>query len=226
MTDKPNYRPFLDYSGRIFSGTRQGEFNAPATLGPPFITATAVPFWGDSPEAWDTIYFNGVPLPGTCIVGGKAFEVKRDAPVSPGKHGSHLKVLGRHPAEPEFRLTLWTAAHLEAYFRLMAAFLPEAGKAMPAAVNVVHPQLSIYKIKRVRLMTASFLTEREPQVYEATLKCFEDALKDGRVSGKGDKGPTIKGTVTTDSVRNAFKYSPPDATNGNAPRTVASYLGK
>lgn len=200
---------FLDYSGISSGGFRVSSNNR------------SIPFWGDSPEVWDTVIFDGLPLPGTCVVGGKAYEVKTDHKKPPGTHGASVTTLGRHPAEPEFKLTLWMPEHLRNFAAIMDSFIPRSGKAVGRAVPVIHPNLSLYKIKAVKLETASFLMEREPQVYEVTLKCVEASLKNGKVATKPTDDSSIisrgPGAVAREAARRTAAADP-GSTNGNGPR--------
>lgn len=110
---------FLDFTSQSLS---PGVTRSPAT-GRAVVASGGkgqTPFWGDSPDLYDTIRFGkDFVMPGVCTLRGKAFSqrVQRDQP--PGKHGASLKQLGRQPCKIDITLKLWTAEHLAAFERLI-----------------------------------------------------------------------------------------------------------
>lgn len=94
--------PFIDLT-RIASNAREQN-----------ITASTAPFWGDSPQTWDTIYFDNQRMPGIVKVKGHVGR-RCDKKKSPGLNGTTVTFLGEDPAEFSVSFILWTDEHLRGY---------------------------------------------------------------------------------------------------------------
>lgn len=183
--------PFLDYT----------RTNTEGVARVPTAPAAGVPFWGDSPESWDTVTIAGRSLPGICTVTGKAGR-RVDRRQTPGKHGTTVTYLGDAPAEFTITLKLWTAEHLAEYqalleflrsvdgpMRAAAGALPlkNLGKLPRSPVDIIHPTLSLLRIRAAHVIEYDF-PRAAGDVYEASIKCIEHGTSN---SGVG----TPKGAV-------------------------------
>jgi hypothetical protein len=78
-----------------------------------------VAFWGDAPEAWDTVIIEGLALPGTCDIRGEGFEQRVHRIKARGKHGSTHRYVGTANVDFEVIVKLWTAQHLRDFETLV-----------------------------------------------------------------------------------------------------------
>lgn len=85
-----------------------------------------VPYWGDYPEAYDTVVLAGYPLPGLCTIKGKGYEMRRSHAKPPGKHGASITYIANEPAEFVIHVMMTTEDHLRAFERLVPLFKPSA----------------------------------------------------------------------------------------------------
>lgn len=77
--------------------------------------ASGTPFWGDAPDAYDTVVLGGQALPGIVTPRGQAFSVRADKKRAAGQDGESLTVTGVDPAEFELTIRMWTPDHLKAF---------------------------------------------------------------------------------------------------------------
>lgn len=181
------------------------------------LESSSVPFWGDSPESWNTVIIGGIRIPGIASISGKAFEVRADKKSIPGEHGEKMTTLGREPCDPEITLKLWTPQQLKDFLTIVKLFLPKSHRQLPPPVDVIHPALAIFKVRSLRIMSCTFPEEKEKDVFELKLKCREF------VRGTGTKPKTDKASIEKEGpgavLSRLFSFLSPDKTNGNAPRT-------
>jgi hypothetical protein len=196
--------PYEDYTGSLASGQQ--------------VVVASVPFWGDAPDAWNTVVMAGKPLPGIAKVHGAAFDIRVDRKSIPGTHGEHLTTLGREPCDPEIEVKLWMPIHLENFLAVVKLFLPKTSAALPPPVDVVHPALAMFKVRAVRVMKCSFPEEREPGIFYVTMRCREFIR-----GSKGTKPTTDTASIIKEGPgavqKKVDSFKTPDVTNGNAPRT-------
>jgi hypothetical protein len=181
------------------------------------VSVGAVPFWGDAPDAWNTLIIAGRKVPGIAKVSGAAYDIRVDKKTVPGEHGEKQTTLGREPCDPELEVKLWTAEHLKAFLNIVRLFLPRAGGALPPPVDVVHPALAMFKVRSLRIMKCSFPEEREPGVFFLHMRCRE--FIPGK---KGGKPKTDTASIEREGPGAVQKkvnaLTTPAVTNGNAPR--------
>lgn len=197
--------PFED-----FTGSKQSSGGV--------VDVSGIPFWGDAPDAWNTVIMAGRRLPGIARVGGAAFDIRVDRRTIPGEHGEKQTTLGREPCDPEIEVRLWTAAQLRDFVAIVKLFLPKSQTALPPPVDVVHPALAMFKVRAVRVMKCSFPEEQEKDVFVVKMRCREFIRGSKGTKPKTDAASIEKeGPGAVQEKVNAYKT--PDATNGNAPRT-------
>lgn len=167
------------------------------------MTASAVPFWGDAPEAWEGVVVAGYRLPGVCAIEGKV-KRRHDSKKTPGANGSTVTYIGDDQADFTVTLRLWTPEHLATYakivgyLRSMVVGTAEASKLSISAaerlidarqknlkpsskfpiapVDVFHPVLSLHGIKSAHVLEYGFPKpkgEAAAGVYEATIHFLE-----------------------------------------------------
>lgn len=201
--------PFEDYTWS--SGTQAGTS----------ITVSDVPFWGEAPDAWNTVILAGITVPGIAKVGGKAFDIRMDRKSIPGEHGEKQTTLGREPCDPEIEVRLWTADHLTAFLSIVKAFMPKSQSALPPPIDAIHPALAMFRIKAVRVMSCSFPEEHEPGVFVVKMRCREFIRGSKTTKPQTDDNSiTSLGPGAVAKKANSFKT--PDVTNGNEPRSRQS----
>lgn len=139
------------------------------------------PFWGDSPESWDTVTLASTDLPGVCSVSGRVAR-RVDRKTTSGRHATTVTYLGDEPAEFTITVKLWTEAHLLSFEALLDALAQlgpaldskDSGKFPRRPVDVRHPTLDLFKIRACHVVEAGMLQPAsEPGVFEATFKCVE-----------------------------------------------------
>lgn len=191
---------------------------------PPRAPAGRAPFWGDSPESWDTVTLAGTDLPGVCSVSGRVAR-RVDRKTSSGRHATTVTYLGDAPAEFTITVKLWTEEHLLRFEALLDALAQlgaevdskDWGKFPRRPVDVRHPALDLLKIRACHVVEAGMLqpSSSEPGVFEATFKCVEfvpDPQKKTEVqtpkgSSGSDRGISKRGSAILRLVR-------PSSTNG------------
>ncbi len=145
----------------------------------------AVPFWGDSPETWDTVVIAGRALPGLCKMTGKVTR-RVDKKNATGTNGATITYTGDDVAEFEISVRMWTEAHLSTFAALLS-FLKDRqspddanglgvtvatgassklvvkanekrgySKFPMAPVQVEHPTLTLYRIRAAHVLEYSF----------------------------------------------------------------------
>lgn len=200
----PPKSPYEDYTGNSKTGGQS--------------VVTGIPFWGDSPDSWNTVVMAGRRLPGIARVGGAAFDIRVDRKAIPGEHGEHMTTLGREPCDPEIEVQLWTPGHLKDFLAIVALFMPKSQTALPPPVDVVHPALAMFKVRSVRIMKCSFPEEKDKGVFVVKMRCREFIRGSSSTKPKTDKASIeSQGPGAVAKKVNSFKT--PDVTNGNAPRT-------
>lgn len=83
----------------------------------------AVPFWEETPEAWDTLYLGGRAVPGIASVTGRAGR-KMDARSPPGGDGARVRDRGYEPAQIDVEVRVHTAAQLAELESLLEEIQP------------------------------------------------------------------------------------------------------
>lgn len=148
---------------------------------PPRAPAGRAPFWGDSPESWDTVTLASTDLPGVCSVSGRVAR-RVDKKTSSGRHATTVTYLGDDPAEFTITVKLWTEEHLLRFEALLDALSQlgpvvdskDWGKFPRRPVDVRHPALDLLKIRACHVVEAGMLQPAsESGVFEATFKCVE-----------------------------------------------------
>lgn len=99
----------LDLTSALLKGGSEAPLETPKS---------GIPFWEDDPVSWDTVWIEGLRLPGLAKVGGngKRRHVKKN---TPGKHGSTLTFTGDEPTEFTIHLRIWTPEHLADYVSIV-----------------------------------------------------------------------------------------------------------
>lgn len=147
------------------------------------------PFWGrpnygdpatkeanDLPQAygpWDQILMAGQMVPGIVRVSGKKGQ-RMDSKLAPGMDGSTDTHLGYDNADILLRVTLWTAAHWTAWQALIPLIQPKPNKGQARPVDVYHPGLAPYGIRKLYVKDLS-IPEPGPKSGDmiVTITCSE-----------------------------------------------------
>jgi hypothetical protein len=164
--------------------------------------AAAVPFWGDSPESWETVVIAGYRLPGVCTLDGKVRR-RHDKKNTAGTNGSTVTYVGDDQAEFSVTVTMWTSEHLDTYGNIID-FLRSMTSAelttrsltssehqasskknttsrpfskFPVVpLDLVHPVLSLHRIKSAHVIEYGFPKAKgdaSSGIYEAVIRFLE-----------------------------------------------------
>lgn len=192
---------------------------------------SAIPFWGDVPEAWDTLVIAGIVMPGLVRVRGNVGQ-RWDQRTTPGKNGIRLTTLGYDAAPISITLRMWMPDHLRDFEQLVRRIRPRfrgfRGKFLPEdAITLEHPAVALYDITAVVVTKLGFPEPQDKDIYDVNIECIEyigqDLYKDSKDYGMGSGVKTTKhvGRPLTDlgkgklgeKVDAAIKASKPSQTN-------------
>lgn len=134
MTDPNDQWPvFLDLTNASYVEKTSRELNT---------DSGQLPFWGDNPKAWDTVFIGGRKVPGICRVQGKVARRHERKKIS-GKHGATFAFTGEDPTEISIKVQVWTQEQLGQYAELMRflrTLKPRQEKVVVGYENVVVPE--------------------------------------------------------------------------------------
>lgn len=88
-------------------------------------TDTGVPFWGDSPEVWDTASIGGETIQGVCRITGDGMRLRSDQKRAAGRDGASVAMLGLDVVSFTIDVKLWTEAHLRAFQSIIGVAKPK-----------------------------------------------------------------------------------------------------
>lgn len=94
-------------------------------------SSAGVPFWGTSPEAYDTVVLAGMRFPGICRISGTGFKQRVDTQKAAGVHGSSGKQHGRETCGIDIHITIFTEEHLRSLEKIINAVKPRSGDGKP-----------------------------------------------------------------------------------------------
>ncbi len=148
---------------------------------------------GATPQEWDALSLNGVPVPGWVVIEGLDRELKKDEKGSKGKSGAEVKYTGSKPASLTIRIRYLTQEQHDAIgANILPLVEPNADdKAKPQALTIQHPATSFRKISAVIVEGVSGPTKGGDGFWELTLKCTESRkIKEatGLIGGGNLKG--------------------------------------
>lgn len=142
----------------------------------------------DSPDVWDRATIAGIEVLAPVRVSG-AISRKIDVKHAPARNGAKVASLGREPARFELTITLWTEDQLDQWYTI-ALLLWADGE--PRSVDVVHPALDLYGIRKAIAERLGFPDRREKGLYEVRVSMIEV-----RPSTEANKGatPNVKASL-------------------------------
>ena len=85
---------------------------------------SSIPFWGESPEVWDSVSLGGVEIPGLCRVAGTGMRLRKKSSRAAGNDGASVSMLGLDVVSFSIEVKLWTQAHLEAFQEIIRLAKP------------------------------------------------------------------------------------------------------
>lgn len=95
-----------------------------------------LPFWGESPELWDTVAIGGVTLPGICRVSGTGAQVRSDKKRAAGRDGANVAMLGLDIVAFSIEVRMWREEHLEVFQEIIAMAKPKKKPIKKTETNV------------------------------------------------------------------------------------------
>ncbi len=200
-------------------------------------TEQGIPFWGDSPESWDSATLGGVSIPGVCRVSGDGMRLKADRKTASGQDGASVAMLGLDVVSFSIDVRMWTEAHLRAFESLVKMAKPKAsavvrksavskksaggaGKSGSQAVgrdlvplSVSHPALAIFGISECVVESVSLPSEQSPGLWTASFRCREFRKPSDRNVSRPSSGKG-KDIGVTDGTQVAIKPSEANAGPG------------
>ncbi len=170
------------YAEVVAPGADETVGNALVPVAP---AASAVPFWGEAPDAYDTVVLAGVALPGIATVKGHIEQrVKRKT--LKGSHGQTFTFQGWGAAEIAISLALWTKEHWTSFDDLVSRILyPPLKRGAPAPLSVSHPFLTVLRVRTLYVLKIFAPEEKRKHLYEVKLACAQflpDELRASSVS--------------------------------------------
>jgi hypothetical protein len=89
----------------------------------------------DNPERWDTVFFDGSPLPGIAKVNVDAAR-KMDSRSAPGANGARLLDKGQEPAKVTIVVRMWLEEHFAEWARVMPSLHYREERVRPTAAQI------------------------------------------------------------------------------------------
>lgn len=86
---------------------------------------SGLPFWGESPELWDTVAIGGVEIPGLCRISGTGARVRSDKKRAAGRDGANVAMLGLDIVAFSIEVRMWREEHLTAFQDIIAMAKPK-----------------------------------------------------------------------------------------------------
>ena len=86
---------------------------------------SGLPFWGESPELWDTVAIGGVEIPGLCRISGTGARVRSDKKRAAGRDGANVAMLGLDIVAFSIEVRMWREEHLMAFQDIIAMAKPK-----------------------------------------------------------------------------------------------------
>ena len=199
-------------------------------------TEQGIPFWGDSPESWDSATLGGVSIPGVCRISGDGMRLRADRKTASGQDGASVAMLGLDVVTFSIDIRMWTEAHLRAFESLVRMAKPKsrtvirrssvskkaAGTGEPensgnrsigrdlVPLAVAHPALAIFGISECVVESVSLPTEQMPGLWTASFKCREFRKPSDRAVSRPSAGKK-KDIGVTDGTQVAIKPSEANA---------------
>ena len=167
-----------------------------------------VPFWEDDPGAYDVIDIAGWLFYVRPDTSGEC-GIKIDVKTAPGVDGTTIKYQGVEPAKVTLALMLWKAEHLRDFEGLVATIRPRQAKKAPAPVEIVHPLLELYGLRRFYIEKPSLPKRASGGYYEVALSCIE-WFAAPKAAKKAPAGGASAASVSA-------VYVPPAGTSGGPP---------
>ena len=131
----------------------------------------SVPFWADSPEAWDQVVIAGDPLPGRATVKAKVGR-KLDIRNVRGADGARTRDGGYDPAKITIEVEVWTAEQLAALQPRLEQIHPRRYGTARSPVDIAHPSLTMLGIASCYVESIS-----APEVSSGRLKTTITAVE-------------------------------------------------
>ncbi len=130
-----------------------------------------IPFWIDSPAAWDQVIVAGVALPGRSRAKAKAGR-KIDVRNVRGRDGARTRDGGYTPAQITIEVEVWEDDQLQALLPRLEQLQPRRGSTARQPLQVAHPSLAAIGISQVYVESIS-APELSSGILKTTITCVE-----------------------------------------------------
>lgn len=201
---------------------------------------SGLPFWGESPELWDTVAIGGVEIPGLCRISGTGARVRSDKKRAAGRDGANVAMLGLDIVAFSIEVRMWREEHLTAFQDIIAMAKPKKRPIRKVeskeSVNhhteitsrvvgydlvpleVSHPALELFGITQCTIQSIAIPVEQTPGLWVSTIQCDEFNKSKLRevtraTGGKNRSGGKRKGVNILDGV-SAADMSPAKTNTG------------
>lgn len=157
---------------------------------------SGLPFWGESPELWDTVAIGGVEIPGLCRISGTGARVRSDKKRAAGRDGANVAMLGLDIVAFSIEVRMWREEHLTAFQDIIAMAKPKKRpirkvESKEESVNhhteitsrvvgydlvpleVSHPALELFGITQCTIQSIAIPVEQTPGLWVSTIQCDE-----------------------------------------------------
>lgn len=156
---------------------------------------SGLPFWGESPELWDTVAIGGVEIPGLCRISGTGARVRSDKKRAAGRDGANVAMLGLDIVAFSIEVRMWREEHLTAFQDIIAMAKPKKRPIRKVeskeSVNhhteitsrvvgydlvpleVSHPALELFGITQCTIQSIAIPVEQTPGLWVSTIQCDE-----------------------------------------------------
>lgn len=182
-------------------------------------------FWGDNPDAWDTLSLAGEEIPGIVDLDGEISQ-KMDAAAPKGSVGQRWEWSGRDIPRLTITVVMWTAEHWKAYKALLPKIMPT--EQQPEGIDAAHPVLRLYKITTLVIHSVSFPKSQGQdakgrQIKTVTIKAgqYRPVTKKVAGAGTGGTGAAANAVLATPVAADLTKI-PTAIKTPSSPATTAS----
>lgn len=181
----------------------------------PMDAVQSVPWWGDDPDSWEAVWFDGERLPGLSFITGQVgIRVSRRKVA--GKHGESRVQFGYEAAKLQVNLVIWTQEHLDAWNKQLQTLRPRAGRGQPGVVSISHPATTQMGINFVEVIHVGLLKLEEPgmDIFSTQIDVLEHIPRP--TANKAKVRTTDITTIPTALPTGSTAKTPPTPTSSSA----------
>jgi hypothetical protein len=198
------------------SGATRGP-KKPATLGAN-LPASSIPFFGGSPSemaTWNAIDMGGVPFENTKIEISGTPTVKWDVKPTPATDGASMHDQGYVPAHVSISVLIWNRSLFLSLQDLIKVAKVKPGKTRSVPIDILHPHLELYGLRRFVIEGTPLLRDAGPQMKTATFTCIEYFAQPKKHAAKETAGVANHPTIFDSPAKSGGKLKKPSTSQGD-----------